>query len=57
MAVKSERLQVPIDLELRREIEKAAKEADSSCAQVMRTALREWQSRRKRERTSTGREQ
>jgi hypothetical protein len=51
MAKKTERLQVPIDLELRREIEKAAKEQDSSCAQIMRTALREWQTRRQAERT------
>lgn len=50
MATKSERMQVPIDLELRAEIELAAKEQDSSCAQVMRSALREWQTRRRMER-------
>jgi hypothetical protein len=56
MTKKTERLQVPIDLELRREIEKAAKEQDSSCAQVMRGVLRAWQTRRKRERKTTGEE-
>jgi hypothetical protein len=40
MARKTERLQVPIDIGLRQEIERAAKEADSSCAQIMRQALR-----------------
>jgi CRISPR/Cas system-associated exonuclease Cas4 (RecB family) len=54
MAQKTERLQVPIDAGLRHEIERAAKEQDSSCAQVMRSALRAWADRRKRERTSAG---
>jgi hypothetical protein len=39
-------LQVPIDIGLRREIERAAREQDTSLSQVMRTALREWQTRR-----------
>jgi hypothetical protein len=48
--LKTERLQVPLDIGLRREIERAAREQDTSLSQIMRTALRDWQTRRQVER-------
>jgi metal-responsive CopG/Arc/MetJ family transcriptional regulator len=46
MARKTERLQVSLDIGLRREIEAAAREQDTSLSQIVRQAIRDWAVRR-----------